>query len=81
MEDISYLNAGVGHALRTEFEKDLKQEQVTFIEGEFYPEGAGAKFTRLFYERHGYYIIEDDNKTFIEKHLPLELRKEKTFGD
>ena len=52
----NYLNKGVGHHLISEFEKDLIDRKVDFINGKYYPEGIGGSFAKSFYERHGYKI-------------------------
>ncbi len=71
VEDVDFLQKGVGTIMLKCFEKYCTDKRVGGVDGRFYPTGEGGEFSKRFYETNGYKIYKEGNEQSIDKYFDL----------
>ncbi len=72
VDDPEFLRTGVGTIMLNCFEDCASRSRAYHVDGRFYPDGAGAEYSKAFYESHGYEIYRDGYEQYISKRLNRE---------
>lgn len=75
IDDEEFLRTGVGTVMLNCFEDYACRCRAFRVDGRFYPNGAGAEFSKDFYIKHDYDIYRDGYEQYIYKRLnPTEIK-------
>jgi hypothetical protein len=80
VDDSEFLRTGVGAVMLNCFEDHVFKRRAFRVDGRFYPDGEGAKYSKDFYEKHGYEIYRDGYEQYISKRLTKDKLQSATDG-